>query len=183
MALTPKKVSEETAYLSGDVDLANAVEDGFYVAKWDGSAYESRFVKGAVAKQILNTPLFLIYEATISEIRSGSTSPFEVIPSPGVNYFIKPLSFDQRITYNSVQYNGVSGYADLITDTAAVKHFRSDSQIIKATSNKFEQGHHTAGDIPELIAGKGLKVKISADSTLGDSIVWFYISYQIMPLV
>lgn len=183
MALTPKKVSAETAYLSGDVSLPNAIEDGTYISKWNGSAYESRFAKSPVIKEILNTPLFLVYEANAAEIKTGFTSPFEVVPAPLVGYFIKPLSFDVRITYNSVQYNGASGYADLITDTASVKHFRSDSQIIKATSNKFEQGHHTAGDIPELIAGKGLNVKISADSTLGDSIVWFYISYQIMPLV
>jgi len=180
MALTPKKVSEETDYLSADVSLPNAKEDGTFVSRWTGSAYESRFAKSAVLKEILNTPLYIKYSANDAEIRSGLTSPFEVVPDPPVTYAIVPLSMVIRNDFNSVAFNGVSGYASLYTKTGSVKHFQSDSQIIKATSDKFEQAHHQAGDIPEIIAGKGLEIRLSHDHAAGNGTVHFYITYQII---
>lgn len=177
--------SGQPAY--GTLDRSKSKKDVFLLDKNSGSyvspSYGTGDTRGATAEEaklILNTPLYARVELLSAEILSLFTTKKEIVAAPGLGYAIDPISACIKFTYNSATYSGASGYVDLIIDTASVKHMRSDSQVIKATSSKFEKFHHQAGDVPEIIENKGLFAKSLNDFTVGNSTCIIHVTYQII---
>ena len=177
--------SGQPAY--GTIDKSKSKKDIFLIDKNSGTygtpAYGTGDTRGGTSeevKHILNTPLVAKITLSSADILALNTTKKLLVAAPGVGYAIDPISACGKLVYNSATYAGASGYVDLIIDTGSVKHMRSDSQIIKSASTKFEKFHHQAGDIPEIIENKGLYAQSLNDFTVGDSTYVINVTYQII---
>lgn len=183
MTVIPKKYTDEPAY--GAIDLDTSLKDLFLVAKSStaGGTYgvgSSVQVEADKVKQLLNTPLTAKISLTAAQVKLLSSVPQIIVAAPQAGYAIDPISAAVFIDYGTVTFNAASGILEIYTDTGVSQHLRTESSIITATSDKFEKMYHQTGDLASIVPAKALKIRSINDSTLGDSLVYIYITYQII---
>jgi hypothetical protein len=128
----------------------------------------------------------VLIDATISipsaDVLTLFTTPYLLIPSPGIGYFIQVLTASCKVDFNSIAY-ATSTTLNIYTDTATrIQHVLNN--VLNATASRIsvsaQQGIFAAADT-QLISDKAVYLTSSGfDPTAGDSDIVIYLSYKII---
>jgi hypothetical protein len=142
---------------------------------------DSMYINGVVlnADSLNQTKIVTIPSADVLNL---GTTPYLLIDSPGVGYYIQVLTAACKVNFNTTAY-ATNTTINIYTDTATrVQHVFSNG--LNATLSRIavsaQQGINGAADT-QLISDKGVYLKTQTTSpTAGDSDIIIYLTYRII---
>lgn len=184
------KVSGYTDSSNEPINISAARKDLFYRVRNSGTYATPNYdtdplVSGRNAtseemKEVLNTVLYKRIELNTAQIKTLNSVPIELIAAPGAGYAIDVINAACAYTYNTAAFNAASGILEIYHDTGGSQHLRTESGIIKQTTDKFQKFYHQTGDLGDIVANKSVKIRCTDDSATGGGSCVIHVQYQIL---
>lgn len=123
-------------------------------------------------------------ELTEAQVKALNTTPYSLVPAPGVGKGIQLLGFATRCDFNSIAYATYTTL-QLITDTCGIAQ-GADTEILVSTASRKLNGQLVlvsgiGGGEATMAENKALMVTVQdGDPTAGNSRIFVYVMYRII---
>ena len=115
-----------------------------------------------------------------AQVLTLNSTPRTIITNTNGSTAINILSAKARLVFNTTAYSNVQ--LNLITDNASVSQGDLADLTAEPTTTISKFSNNSNGNASQLVAARSLKLRASANPTLGDSDIDIYVTYELVTL-